>query len=136
VRLKVEANAASIEAIEVLVNGRQATTSAMRNATARLAVTPTPERNVVVPLEQGSALQRTFGCRLMFVDTCHAAIGGVKGKAEAHSHMRFITQWPSSRSPHTIVVAGLWSRKLQRCFGLPAQNRRSCRARTACRTYL
>jgi len=35
------------------VNGRQATTSAMRNATARLAATPTPERNVEVPLEQG-----------------------------------------------------------------------------------
>jgi len=53
VRLKVEANAGSIEAIEALLNGRQATTSAMRNATARLAVTPTPERNVEVPLEQG-----------------------------------------------------------------------------------
>ena len=53
VRLKVEANAEPIEAIEVLVNGRQATTSAMRNATARLAATPTPERNVEVPLEQG-----------------------------------------------------------------------------------
>src|SRR5262249_58210903 len=53
VRLAVEANAEPIEAIEVLVNGRQATTSAMRNATARLAMTPTPERNVEVPLEQG-----------------------------------------------------------------------------------
>jgi WD40 repeat protein/uncharacterized caspase-like protein len=52
-RLKVEANAEPIEAIEVLVNGRQATTSAMRNATARLAAAPTLERNIEVPLEQG-----------------------------------------------------------------------------------
>jgi hypothetical protein len=53
VRLKLEASAAPIEAIEVLVNGRQVTTPNMRNATARLAATPTLERSIEVPLEQG-----------------------------------------------------------------------------------
>jgi WD40 repeat protein/tetratricopeptide (TPR) repeat protein len=53
VRLKLEPNAEPIEAIEVLVNGRQVTTPGMRNAAARLAATPTPERSIEVPLEQG-----------------------------------------------------------------------------------
>jgi WD40 repeat protein/uncharacterized caspase-like protein len=53
VRLKLEPNAEPIEAVEALVNGRQATTPGMRNATARLAATPTPERTIEVPLEQG-----------------------------------------------------------------------------------
>ena len=53
VRLKLEPNAEPIEAIEALVNGRQATTPGMRNATARLAATPTLERSIEVPLEQG-----------------------------------------------------------------------------------
>src|SRR5262249_42078276 len=52
-RLKLEPNAEPIETIEVLVNGRQATTPGMRNAAARLATTPTLERSVEVPLEQG-----------------------------------------------------------------------------------
>jgi hypothetical protein len=51
--LKLEPNAEPIEAIEVLVNGRQATTPGMRNAAARLAATPTLERSIEVPLEQG-----------------------------------------------------------------------------------
>jgi len=53
VRLKLESNEDPIEAIEVLVNGRQATTPALRNATARLAASGTPERRIEVPLEQG-----------------------------------------------------------------------------------
>jgi uncharacterized caspase-like protein len=53
VRLKLEPNPEPIEAIEVLVNGRQATTPGMRNAAARLATAPTSERNIEVPLEQG-----------------------------------------------------------------------------------
>ena len=52
-RLKVELNADPVEAIEVLVNGRQATTPALRNATARLATSGPPERRIEVPLEQG-----------------------------------------------------------------------------------
>jgi uncharacterized caspase-like protein len=53
VRLKLEPNAESIETIEALVNGRQATTPGMRNAAARLAATPTLERSIEVPLEPG-----------------------------------------------------------------------------------
>jgi WD40 repeat protein/uncharacterized caspase-like protein len=52
-RLQLEANADPIENIEVLVNGRQATTPGIRNAMARLAATPSLERVVEVPLEQG-----------------------------------------------------------------------------------
>jgi WD40 repeat protein len=53
IRLKLELNADPIEAIDVLVNGRQTTTPALRNATARLAASGTPERRIEVPLEQG-----------------------------------------------------------------------------------
>lgn len=52
-RLQLEPNADPIEAIEVLVNGRQATTPTLRNATARLASLGVPERRIEVPLEQG-----------------------------------------------------------------------------------
>jgi WD40 repeat protein len=52
VRLKLEPNPEPIEAIEVLVNGRQATTPGMRYAAARLATTPTSERNIEVPLSR------------------------------------------------------------------------------------
>jgi hypothetical protein len=53
IRLKLESNADPVEDIEVLVNGRQATTTGMRSATARMAAAPTAERTVEVPLEQG-----------------------------------------------------------------------------------
>jgi hypothetical protein len=53
IRLRLMANADPIEDIEALVNGRQATTPVMRDATARLATTPTLERTIKVPLEQG-----------------------------------------------------------------------------------
>jgi WD40 repeat protein len=53
VQLKLEPNDDPIEGIEVLVNGRQTTTPALRNATARLAGSGSPERRVEVPLEQG-----------------------------------------------------------------------------------
>jgi hypothetical protein len=53
IRLQLMANADAIEDIEVLVNGRQATTPGMRHATARLAAAPTLERTIDVPLEQG-----------------------------------------------------------------------------------
>jgi hypothetical protein len=53
IRLQLEANADPVMDIDVLVNGRQATTSDVRSATARLAAAPTLERTLVVPLEQG-----------------------------------------------------------------------------------
>jgi WD40 repeat protein/esterase/lipase superfamily enzyme len=53
IRLKLEPNADPVETIEVLVNGRQATTPELRNATARSAATATLERDIAVPLEQG-----------------------------------------------------------------------------------
>ena len=52
-------------------------------------VEQTWRKSTVVPWNTfQSALQKTLGRRLMFVDTCHAAIGGMKGKAEAHSDVR------------------------------------------------
>lgn len=53
IRLQVEPNGDPVEAIEVLVNGRQATSSALRNATARYATLGISDRRVEVPLEQG-----------------------------------------------------------------------------------
>jgi WD40 repeat protein len=52
-QLKLELNDDPIQAIEVLVNGRQATTPTLRNATARLASLGVLERRIEVPLEQG-----------------------------------------------------------------------------------
>jgi WD40 repeat protein len=53
VLLKLEPNAEPVDVIELVVNGRQATTPGLRNATARLAASSTAERRVEVPLEQG-----------------------------------------------------------------------------------
>jgi esterase/lipase superfamily enzyme/WD40 repeat protein len=52
-RLNLEPNDDPVETIEVLVNGRQATTPELRNATARFAASGTLERRITVPLEQG-----------------------------------------------------------------------------------
>jgi uncharacterized caspase-like protein/WD40 repeat protein len=52
-RLKLEDNADPVQDIEVLVNGRQVTRPEFRGVTARVAATPTSERNVEVPLEEG-----------------------------------------------------------------------------------
>ena len=53
IRLQLESNPDPVEEVEVFVNGRQTTTPELRSATARMAATPSSERSLDVPLEQG-----------------------------------------------------------------------------------